>query len=68
MDGTGSAVPGAAVTATDAETAAVRTVVTNGEGLFRIAALNPGRYALKVELIGFRPVTVQEINLSTFNN
>ena len=65
VDSSGSAVPGATVTATEAETAAVRVVVSNESGLFRIAALNPGRYTLKVELTSFRPITVQEINLSS---
>src|SRR6476659_8594285 len=65
VDSSGSAVPGATVTATEAETAAVRTVVSNETGLFRIAALNPGRYTLKVELTSFRPMTVEEINLSS---
>ena len=65
VDSQGSAVPGATVTATEAETAAVRVVVSNESGLFRIAALNPGRYSLKVDLASFRPVTVQEISLSS---
>jgi len=65
VDSSGSAVPGATVTATEAETAAVRVVVSSESGLFRIAALNPGRYSLKVELASFRPITVQEINLSS---
>jgi hypothetical protein len=65
VDGTGSAVPGATVTATEGETAAVRTVVSNESGLFRVAALNPGRYTLKVELAGFKPVTVEAISLSS---
>ena len=65
VDSSGSAVPGATVTATEAETTAVRTTVSNETGLFRIAALNPGRYTLKIELASFRPVTVEEINLSS---
>jgi hypothetical protein len=65
VDSSGSAVPGATVTATEGETAAVRVVVSSDSGLFRIAGLNPGRYTLKVELTSFRPITVQEINLSS---
>ena len=65
VDSQGSAVPGATVTATEAETAAIRTVVSDESGLFRLAGLNPGRYTLKVELTAFRPITVQEINLSS---
>jgi hypothetical protein len=65
VDSQGSAVPGATVIATEVETAAVRNVISDESGLFRIAALNPGRYSLKVELTSFRPVTVQDINLSS---
>jgi hypothetical protein len=63
VDGTGAALPGATVNVTEAATASVRTVVTDGAGLFRFAALNPGRYSLAVELTGFRTLTVAEINL-----
>src|SRR5206468_10430222 len=65
VDSSGSAVPGATVTATEAETAAVRTVVSNENGLFRIAALNPGQYTVKVELTSFKPVTIASIALSS---
>ena len=65
VDAQGSAVPGATITATDASTAAVRTVVSNENGLFRIAALNPGRYVVKVELTSFKPVTIEDIALSS---
>src|SRR5215218_1609819 len=63
VDGTGAALPGATVNVTEAATASVRTVTTDGAGLFRFAALNPGRYSLAVELTGFRTLTVAEINL-----
>ena len=65
VDSSGSAVPGATVTATEAETAAVRTVVSNENGLFRIAGLDPGRYTLKVELTSFKPVSIADIALSS---
>ncbi len=65
VDSSSSAVPGATVTATEGETAAVRTVVTNENGLFRITGLNPGRYTVKVELTSFKPVTVADIALSS---
>jgi hypothetical protein len=64
VDAQGSAVPGATVTATEAETAAARTVVSNENGLFRIAGLDPGRYLLKVELTSFKPVSIADISLS----
>ena len=63
VDGTGAALPGATVNATEAGTGSVRTVVTDGAGLFRFAALNPGRYSLAVELANFRTLNVADINL-----
>jgi len=64
VDAQGSAVPGATVTATEAETTASRTVVSNETGLFRIAGLDPGRYTLKIELTSFKPISVADIALS----
>jgi hypothetical protein len=65
VDGTGAALPGATVSATEANTGSVRTVVSNEAGLFSMAALNPGRYSLSVELANFRTLTVSDINLLT---
>lgn len=64
VDAQGSAVPGATVTATEAETTANRTVVSNENGLFRIAGLDPGRYTLKIELTSFKPISIADIALS----
>ncbi len=64
VDAQGSAVPGATVTATEAATTAVRSVVSNESGLFRIAGLDPGRYTLKVELTSFKPISIADIALS----
>ena len=63
VDSTGAALPGATVNVTEAATGTVRTVVTDGAGLFRFAALNPGRYSLAVELANFRTLNVADINL-----
>ena len=63
VDGTGAALPGATVNVTEAATGSVRTAVTDGAGLFRFAALNPGRYSLAVELASFRTLNVADINL-----
>ncbi|MCC7010828.1 MAG: TonB-dependent receptor [Acidobacteria bacterium] len=56
-------VPGATVTATQAQTNVNRNTVTNDQGVFRIPALPPGRYVVKVEMEGFRPLTIAEFNL-----
>jgi Carboxypeptidase regulatory-like domain/TonB-dependent Receptor Plug Domain len=63
IDSTGAAVPGATVNATEANTGTVRSGVSNEHGVFRMAALNPGRYSLSIELASFRPLTVADINL-----
>jgi len=56
-------VPGATVTATMPATGTVRTTTTNEAGIFRFAALAPGRYTVKVEITGFKPLTVEEFAL-----
>src|ERR1700722_13521568 len=52
-DPSGAAVVGAAVTATSEERGQSYTAVTNESGLYRIAQLPVGSYALKVEKAGF---------------
>ncbi len=47
------AIPGAHVHATEASTGAEREVVSNGTGLYEIAGLQPGSYALTVNSQGF---------------
>jgi hypothetical protein len=65
VDISGAAVPGATVNAVEESTGSIRSVVSNEAGLFRIPALNPGRYVLSVELASFRTLTVADINLSS---
>jgi hypothetical protein len=55
VDRTGQAVPGATVEVNDVETNHDRTVVTDANGSFRVVALPPGVYDLRVELEGFQP-------------
>jgi hypothetical protein len=63
VDGTGAALPGATVNVTEAATGSVRSATTDEAGLFRFAALNPGRYSIAVELASFRTLNVADINL-----
>ena len=56
-------VPGATVTATSVETNVPRAATTNEQGVFRILALPPGRYTVKVEMDGFRPINMPAFNL-----
>ena len=55
-DQTGALVPGAVATATNVDTGVARSGVTNEQGLYRIPALDPGRYTVKIELSGFKTV------------
>src|SRR5881396_3657554 len=53
-DSSGAVVPGAGVTILNEETNLTRTVTTGENGTFRAPALPVGRYAVRVELAGFR--------------
>src|SRR5262245_46213125 len=53
-DSSCSVIPGANVALTSEKTGQVRTSVSNGEGRFSFAALQPGPYSLKIEQQGFQ--------------
>jgi hypothetical protein len=59
-----AALPGATVTVKDVETGQSRVLVTDEQGRYRADALAPGKYALTVELSGFRTAQYQDVNLS----
>lgn len=63
VDTSQAVLPGATVSVTSAATGAVRTTVTNDQGLFRVPGLNPGRYDIAVELPGFSTVRQTGIEL-----
>ncbi len=62
-DSQDSIVPGATVTLTNSATAASRTTVSNGSGLYQFPALPPGMYDLAVELTGFKAAKFEKIEL-----
>jgi iron complex outermembrane receptor protein len=65
-DSTGSVVPGATLTATNAATRAQRTAVTDGEGRYQLTGLPTGRYDIRVVLSGFKTETRNiEVSAST---
>src|SRR3990170_2202012 len=64
VDEQGGALPGALVTVTEQATGAVRTTNTDAEGVFRLPALPPGRFTLKITLEGFQPLAVTDISLA----
>jgi hypothetical protein len=57
-------VPGADVTITNEATGESRSTVTGGSGDFQITNLQPGRYAIKIALQGFRALERKNIVLS----
>ncbi len=64
LDGSGSALAGTRVTATQLDTGLVRESATDGEGNFRIAALQVGAYQLRLEHEGFGTTVIKELNVS----
>jgi hypothetical protein len=67
-DTTGSIIPGAAITLSSDKTAQTRNGVTNEDGRFNFAALQPGSYSLKVEQQGFQTLEQTKIILSANEN
>jgi hypothetical protein len=72
VDSSGAMLTGAAVTATDVETKAMRTGLTNGSGRFLFSQINPGNYVVTVTASGWtgqrsRPVEVDLGRTVTLN-
>src|SRR5256885_1974698 len=63
-DDTNAALPGATVTVREVDTDQKRVIVTDAAGRYRAQALSPGRYEILVELQGFRPARISEIQLT----
>ena len=59
-----AALPGATVTIKAVDTGQSRVLVTDPQGRYRADALVPGKYAVTVELSGFRTAQYQDVNLS----
>ena len=62
-DAQGGVLPGVTLTVQNVESGVVRTSVTEGDGKYRLAGLNPGRYNLTADLAGFQMVAVKDITL-----
>jgi hypothetical protein len=62
IDAQGLAIPGATVIVTGAQGA--RTFITDAEGNFLAPFVTPGAHTVRVELQGFRPATVQDVNVA----
>src|SRR4051812_8936740 len=62
-DPSGSAIPGAKVTATSVETAASRTILTSESGQYVLPDLHIGHYDMKVEAAGFKTAEQKDVVL-----
>ncbi|PYV10803.1 MAG: hypothetical protein DMG07_20455 [Acidobacteria bacterium] len=62
-DSQGAVIPGATVTVRNLGTNISQNGVTDDEGRFRVANLQPGDYRLAVELTGFKTFEVQKLKL-----
>ena len=61
--GTSVAIPGAMLTLRNLENGQNFATVANGEGLFRIFPLPPGRYQLRIDASGYAPLTIDDLAL-----
>jgi len=66
-DGSGAALPGVTVTATNSATGFNRSVVSETDGSYRFASLPAGTYDVTADLAGFGSLTTRnvEVNVST---
>ena len=60
----GGIIPGAVVKVTNTDTNQTQQLVTNGKGYFEAVLLNPGNYAVRVELQGFKTHSQTGISLA----
>src|SRR5437762_9536689 len=61
LDGSGAAVPGATVTATNLATGVATTRVTTQAGVYALSPLPAGEYRVDVTLDGFRPFKQERV-------
>src|SRR5436190_22162181 len=62
-DATGAVVPGANITAINADTQAQRKTASNGDGGYVVPLLTPGNYRISVEKAGFQSLVRSGIRL-----
>src|SRR5258708_23714401 len=63
-DHTGAVISGATVTLTNPQTGVERSTTTNGEGIYRLDAVDPGSYSVKISAAGFGEVTKTNIEVA----
>jgi hypothetical protein len=64
-DSTGAVIPGADVSARNNGTGAVTVAVTDATGNYTIPALEPGAYTVTISLMGFKSVTMPDVQVTT---
>lgn len=64
-DANGAAVPGATITITEQGTGRTQTATTTDDGSYTIPQLPPGRYDLRIEASGYKPVVQTGLLLET---
>ncbi len=64
VDAQGGVLPGVTVTLRNQETGVARTTVTETDGTYRFPALNPGRYTVSAELVGFSTIEARDIEIT----
>src|SRR3989304_2924645 len=64
QDSSGAVIPGATVTATNAETGLKRSVASSSVGFYLLSNLPPGRYRVEVQLSGFQTAVHGEVSLA----
>ena len=63
-DQSGAAVPEATITARHLATGTIRTTTSSGQGTYRLPALPPGQYEVRVEKTGFQTEVATGLNLT----
>ena len=63
-DAQGGVLPGVTVTLRNVESGTTRTTVSEADGQYRIAGLQPGRYSVRAELDGFAPTEIPNLTLT----
>ncbi len=64
LDEQGGVLPGVTVTLQNQASGVQRVAMTEADGRWRFPALGPGRYRLRVELAGFTPQEVRDIEMT----
>ncbi len=64
LDASGATVPGATITARQADTGVVRSTKTSTDGLYTLPYLSPGAYTVNIEAPGFKQFTQENVTLN----